>query len=45
MHLSTIQTMSEHHWLQQLVYYGEQLDHAEEAKLNELVAAHQRRNN
>jgi hypothetical protein len=32
-------------WLQKLVDNGEQLDHADEAKMNQLVEAHQKNNN
>jgi hypothetical protein len=31
------------HWLQKLVDNGKHLDHADEAKLNKLVAAHQKK--
>ncbi len=34
----------ERHWLQKLVDNGQQLVHAEEAKLNKLVEAHQKKN-
>jgi hypothetical protein len=33
----------ERHWLQKLVENGEQLDLADEAKLNKLVATHQKK--
>jgi hypothetical protein len=33
----------EHHWLQKLIENDKQLDHAQEAKLNKLAAAHQKK--